>query len=78
MIIKNVSDGQAVYGKALDAMVELLRNTKDEQMLIALLFWFKTISELEDQREVNQKTKRVLLLYQLLFYDILKNHINLL
>jgi len=43
--------GQVVYGKALDVMVELLRNTKDENVLIALLSWFKTISELEDERE---------------------------
>jgi len=43
--------GQVVYGKALDIMVELLKSTKDEKMLLALLSWFKTISELEDERE---------------------------
>lgn len=52
IITKNVSGGQVVYGKALDVMVELLRNTKVEKLLIALLSWFKTISELEDEREV--------------------------
>lgn len=47
-----------MYGKALDMMVELLRNTKDENVLIALLSWFKTISELEDEREVSRKLKK--------------------
>lgn len=41
-----------MYGKALDMMVELLKNTKEEIVLLALLSWFKTISELEDEREV--------------------------
>lgn len=45
--------GQVVYGKALDIMVELLKSTKDEKVLLALLSWFKTISELEDEREVS-------------------------
>lgn len=57
-ITLNVSGGQVVYGKALDMMVELLRNTKDENVLIALLSWFKTISELEDEREVSRKLKK--------------------
>jgi len=52
LITKHVSGGQVVYGKALDIMVQLLRNTKVEKLLIALLSWFKTISELEDEREV--------------------------
>lgn len=48
-----VTGGQVVYGKALDIMVELLKNSQDEKMLLALLSWFKTISELEDEREVS-------------------------
>ena len=48
-----VTGGQVVYGKALDIMVELLKNTKDEKVLLAQLSWFKTISELEDEREVS-------------------------
>ncbi|VVC33399.1 Armadillo-type fold,Armadillo-like helical [Cinara cedri] len=43
--------GQVVYGKALDIMVELLKNTQEENVLLALLSWFRTISELEDERE---------------------------
>lgn len=35
-------------------MVELLKNTKEEKVLLALLSWFKTISELEDEREVKE------------------------
>lgn len=35
-------------------MVELLKNTKEEKVLLALLSWFKTISELEDEREVKK------------------------
>lgn len=42
-----------MYGKALDIMVELLKNSQDEKVLLALLSWFKTISELEDEREVS-------------------------
>lgn len=41
-----------MYGKALNMMVELLKNTKEENVLLALLSWFRTISELEDEREV--------------------------
>lgn len=48
-----VTGGQVVYGKALDIMVELLKNTNDEKVLLAQLSWFKTISELEDEREVS-------------------------
>ncbi|XP_050422342.1 armadillo repeat-containing protein 6 homolog [Adelges cooleyi] len=43
--------GQVVYGAALDVMVEMLKNTKHEGVLLALLSWFKTISETEDERE---------------------------
>lgn len=42
-----------MYGKALDIMVDLLKSTEDEKVLLALLTWFKTISELEDEREVS-------------------------
>lgn len=45
-----------MYGKALDIMVELLKNTTEEEILLALLSWFKTISELEDEREVKENT----------------------
>lgn len=34
-------------------MVDLLKNSEDEEVLLALLSWFKTISELEDEREVS-------------------------
>lgn len=33
-------------------MVDLLKTSNDEKVLLALLSWFKTISELEDEREV--------------------------
>lgn len=41
-----------MYGKALDMMVDLLKTSNDEKILLALLSWFNTISELEDEREV--------------------------
>lgn len=65
MNIMVVTGGQVVYGKALDIMVELLKNTKEEKVLLALLSWFKTISELEDEREVKKKT----LVFYYLYYN---------
>jgi len=57
-----------VYGKALDIMVELLKNTKDEKVLLAQLSWFKTISELEDEREVSIMKNIFNRLYYIYFF----------
>lgn len=62
-----VTGGQVVYGKALDIMIELLKTTKEEEVLIALLSWFKTISELEDEREVND----IIIVYNYIFIVIM-------
>lgn len=69
-IIKYVTGGQVVYGKALDMMVELLKNTKEEKIMLALLSWFKTISELEDEREVKINFKIYRLINNLTKYVI--------